>query len=351
MDTTEAGYDFNPTVKFLVPLTLVSGIYLIENQAPFIIKTREPVDVTVVYPVNTVNAYNLNGGKSLYSTNNRPSRVSFLRPMTLQSQATYCLKWLPSLKDIKIGYISDPDLDENSSIEHSKIILLPGHSEYWTRQARLNFDNFIMSGRHAIILSGNTMWWQVRYSDDQKYLICYKDVNLDPISDPLLKTITWDLDLLQYSIMSSIGADFNHGGYGLQIDYSWNGFKICTPGSPLLQGSGLNKGDILSFPSGEYDGSPLLGFDTNGFPQVDEGALNFEKIELIGFDKGSRNGKETIGTFVVFQKSSSSGIVINAASYGWCASTGMGGNSGGTIKQITLNAINLLLMNKSVFSK
>jgi hypothetical protein len=147
------------------------------------------------------------------------------------------------------------------------------------------------------------MWWQVRYSADYTNMICYKDALLDPESDPLLKTINWDKDELHYSILSSIGADFSRGGYGLQDDAGWDGFKISTPGSPLLKGLWLKQGDTLSLPSGEYDGAPILGFDANGYPVLDSVQLNFKKIELIGFDKGSRAGKETIGTFIVFQVS------------------------------------------------
>jgi hypothetical protein len=195
------------------------------------------------------------------------------------------------------------------------------------------------------------MWWQVRYSADYKKMICYKDEQLDPERNPLLKTINWNKDQLHYSILSSIGADFQHGGYGLRVDNGWNGFKISSPQSPLLAGLGLKKGDTLSLPSGEYDGAPILAFDTEGLPLLNTSELNFEKIELIGFDKGQRGGIETIGTFIVFQKAGSSGIIMNAASYDWCSSKGIGGTSGESIKTITRNAIDLLLKNESVFSK
>jgi hypothetical protein len=349
-DTTEAGYHFTPTVKIQVPPSMASGIYLIDNKIPFIVKTRQRVDITIIYPVNTTNAYCHRGGKSLYSVD-RPHQVSFLRPISIQSQSEFCLKWFSSLNDIQVGYVSDLDMDFDGAIELSKIVVIPGHSEYWTRAARLHFDKFVNNGGHAIILSGNTMWWQVRYSADYTKMICYKNAQLDPETDPLLKTINWNRDELHYSILSSIGADFQHGGYGLQVDAGWDGFKIVTPGSPLLRGLGLRKGDILHFPSGEYDGAPIQAFDPDGFPLLNTTELNFEKIELIGFDKGSRARKETIGTFVVFQKSKSSGIVVNAASYDWCSYRGMGSASGESIKKITRNAIDLLLKDQSVFSK
>ncbi len=154
----------------------------------------------------------------------------------------------------------------------------------------------------------------------------------------------------QYSILSSIGADFPHGGFGLKNDNGWNGYKITTPGSPLLEGTGLKSGDIIDLPSGEYDGTPIKAFDIEGFPILDYNVLNFRKIELIGFDKGSRFNKETIGTFIVFKRTEKSGIIVNAASYDWCSERGMGGHHGNIIKKITYNAVEKLLKYESVFS-
>ena len=350
INPSQNGYGFINPVEIPIPADLASGIYLIENKIPFIVKTKKPVDLLVVYPSNTVNAYNSEGGQSLYTTNH-PFKVSFLRPTSLQSNAAYCLTWFSSLKNISIGYVADIDLDQFNEIEKSKILVIVGHSEYWTRRARNNFDQFINSGKHALILSGNTMWWQVRYTPNRNEMICYRDAAIDIEPDPALKTIVWAQPSLNYSILSSIGADFNYGGFGLKMDNGWDGFKITTPSSPLLNGTNLKKGEIMSLPSGEYDGTPLASFDVDGYPIINNDILNFHKIELIGFDKGSRGGKETIGTFIVFQRSSTSGIIVNTASYDWCSEKGMGGTSADRIKTITTNAIDILLNNKVIFSK
>jgi hypothetical protein len=345
------GFGYSFASEFEIPVGTKSGIYQIEKKIPFIVKTLQPVDITIVYPSNTDNAYALAGGRSLYS--NRASIVSFHRPMELQWQAITGLKWFITLSNLSVNYIADNDLDDYTSVQNSKIIVLVGHSEYWTRKARKNFDRFVEEGKHAIILSGNTMWWQVRYSL-QHQMICYKsnyaNSEKDPIADPLFNTIEWDHPTLQYSILSSIGADFPRGGYGLQPDNGWDGYKIVAPQSPLLEGLGLKKGDILSLPSGEYDGAPISKFTPDGFPEIDNTILNFHRIELIGFDKGARGGKETIGTFIVFQKTPTSGIIVNGASYDWCSHRGLGGRDGDKLKTITLNAISKLLNQQNVFS-
>lgn len=347
-DASENGFAFPMAVEFEVP-DLQSGVYLIEKKIPFVVKTREPVDVVLVYPSNTANAYATSGGKSLYSQVDRPQWVSFNRPIPLQSLSKACLKWFSELKDFNVGYVVDMDLDDFRSFSNTKVLVIAGHSEYWTRQARYNFDRFVDFGGDALILSGNTMWWQVRYSEEKDKLICHRLAELDPVVDPMLKTINWNEPTLEYSILHSIGAHFPLGGYGLKTDAGWNGYRIVEPSSPLFEGLALEKGQIIALPSLEYDGAPLAGFDDQGYPLIDNTILRFDDVELLAFDKGFR-GVETNATFIVFRKKPGSGIIVNTATTDWCSSGGMGGPSGDVIKKITHNALTKLVNDAPVLT-
>jgi hypothetical protein len=350
------GFGFNPTVSITIPDNLKSGIYLIENKFPFVVKSKTPADIVVVYPSNTENAYCNSGGKSLYSHENRPSAVSFLRPMHYPNPVPsanfmeYGLNWLMKQGDFRINYISDYDLETSEYINNSKLLIIVGHSEYWTRSARKNFDDFVDKGGDALILSGNVMWWQVRYSADGNQLICYKEESADPITNPLLKTVNWYESMLHYPILSSIGADSEHGGYGNKADKGWDGYKIVAPSSPLLEGTGLKKGDIIKLPTDEYDGAVIKELDTDGYPLLDLSYYNFYKMELIGFDRASRFGVDTYGTFIAIQRSFNSGQIVNTASSNWCSYDGIGGKDGNIIQIITRNAIDKLVNGESIFS-
>ncbi|HEY9045624.1 MAG TPA: N,N-dimethylformamidase beta subunit family domain-containing protein [Ohtaekwangia sp.] len=345
-DPSIDGFGFSPTVEMEIPSSVPSGLYMIENKIPFIVKPKGPVDLLIVYPSNTANAYEQSGGKSLYTSNKGPM-VSFHRPIALQPFSKICLQWFYNQKDVSIGYIADVDLDEYENISEAKILVIVGHNEYWTRKARENFDAFIDNGHDALILSGNTMWWQVRYSDDKSQLICYKS-DSDPVATTSLKTILWNNPSLDYPIISSIGADFDLGGYGLKSDLGWNGYKIMKPASPLFEGTGLQKGDIISLPTTECDGAPLAGFDIDNYPILDRERLQADQAEIIAFDRGFRNA-DTYPTMLVYRRSKSSGTIINTGTTDWCSSNGMGGASGTTIKKITANAIHKLLNRQSVF--
>src|SRR3546814_20835503 len=94
-----------------------------------------------------------------------------------------------------------------------------------------------------MILYGNTMWWQVRYNTSRDQLICYRNINDDPIKSPRLKTITWCEPSLRYPIYTSTGTDFQNAGYGLKNDNGWDGYKLVV-NSPLLDKKTLKQTQV-----------------------------------------------------------------------------------------------------------
>lgn len=343
------GYGYTETFDYTIP-KLKSGLYYWNRAIPFIVKSNNISNsIVVLCPTNTENAYSNKGGKNLYSPEPRPDRVSFHRP-PMANLFSFCdpfLHWIPTATTRKISYISDQDMDYFNELEQADLLVIIGHSEYWTRKGRVNFDKFVEMGKPALILSGNTMWWQVRYSEDGSQMICYKN-HPDPISDPLLATINWNQPQLAYSIAGSIGGEFLEGGYGLKNDVGWDGFKIVHPDSLLLQGTGLEAGQVLSLPSSEYDGTYISGYDASGFPIMDISKLGFVHGHIIGFDYGTQ-GKRTTGTWIAFQKKATSGVVINGASTNWCAASAFSGSDGPRIRKIILNAIEELINHVPLF--
>lgn len=285
----------------------------------------------------------------MYAPNNAQASVlSFLRPnannATLETAKGF-YKWLANARYSSVGHIADVDLENYANIRSAKLLILAGHSEYWTRLGRENFDQFVAAGGNVLILSGNTMWWQVRYSVDQTQLICYKN-NLDPTTDPKLATTLFNTLPLphKYPTIQSVGADFDYGGYGLASDNGWDGLKVVNANSLLFEGTGLKNGDIISMPASEYDGAPLLGYTAAGIPIIDKNKLRFSQIDLVGYDFGYRSRKTT-ATWIVFKKTTTSGIVINGASLGWGSEKNIDGVSGAAIKRLFANMIDLLLRN------
>ncbi len=411
--------------KWIVPSTLQSGMYLIittdpdQPIIPIIIKgDSSQANIVIVVPTNTDAAYNHAGNKCFYeslSTDTIPSNVlSFLRPIKGGAFRTYSgfLHWLTVATnyytDYNISVISDNDMDDYNEIGHANLLILIGHGEYWTRQARLNFDQFVDNNtdthhRDAMVLGGNEMWWQVRYTtvNGNPQLICYKDIteetgvnNDTSTCDSLLFTVAWSQDVnqehLKYSVLGSIGADWWHGGNGGGGDgngyadasntkcyHGFNGHKILLADSPLLENTGLNQGDVLKIQTNEFDGTLISNRNSDGTligsdPILDVSGLGFYRAELIGYDKTDSLAHQPLGwgycPFMAFQKTSLSGKIINVSSNYWCSRTSMCGtptavrdaNCSTTlismtcdyqkIQQITTNMMSKLLSGDSIFT-
>ncbi len=410
------GYGYGITKSWRVP-NLKSGLYHInsnEGEIPFIIKGNSNADIVVVYPTNSDFAYLHHGdslGTGMYGyphkvlnpsdpTNsltyiNYNPIVSLRQPMvhTAVSDENIkpigFLKWLNNT-NYNYNIISDKDMEDYSSIASSKLMIIIGHSEYWTREARLHFDLFVKNGHHTMVLSGNTMWWHVRYNNldsNNPQMICFRGpgegldntyglnitpfdlLNMqkthfigskggqyveDPIAntEPLKNTTDWSRPSLKYSILSSIGSDWLNGGFGYgdttYTQYGFNGYKVLSTNSPLLTGVNSN---FLNFEgiSTEFDGTLIKGFDSNGHPIIAKEALGFYKAEIIAYDRSSSQGKITYCPIMAFQKNSSSGIVINVNNNKWCDLDAL--NKYPYIKIITKNMIDgLLSTTPNVFS-
>ncbi|MBS1531880.1 MAG: hypothetical protein JSU01_16350 [Bacteroidetes bacterium] len=350
------GLGFTKTITIKLPDDLKSGIYKFCGKQNIVVRNNSSFcDITVIYPSNTDNAYNQSGRRSLYAPDqpDRSTVVSFLRfQFGSVDYSSSFFKWLSLQDSYNINYISDADLDDYSQLERSKLVIITGHSEYWTRRARQNIDKFVASGKNLLVLAGDVMWWQVRYNLKKNIMICYRDKAIDPLGNTPYSTVLWSDASLKYSILSSIGADFNHGGYANQVPKAWNGYKIVNQGSPLFKGTGLKNGDILKLPTYECDGAPVVKMikpGSNEIPVIDNSKLKFLRVELLAYDFAVDANAKGLATFIVFQKTKTSGTVVNVATENWCSNTGIGGDDKVKIETITKNMIDNSLSGSSLF--
>ena len=346
------GYPYTPTLTCSTCIdSIPSGFYMVDKKVPIIIKGSTSADIVVVCPTNTVNAYTGSPFSypqgSLYDFN---TTVSFLRPQVVSN--LFCEDFLDWIRDwaanhspvYHLNFISDTDMDDWNEIKDAKMLIIPGHSEYWTRQARLNFDRFVdgdiatnTPGKNALILSGNTMWCQVRYespnqfyTSNQSKLTCYRGANWcdpnnlvhcaspDGTPDPLWGTYAWMSTDLKYSVLGSIGCDWLRGGQDNFVftggSYYIGAQKILIPNSPILNTVTLPTLSITGNPNyipipthtpstyePEWDGTLVKcdadgnATDVNGQtisyppttsspdPVLDISALGFYQAEMIGY--------------------------------------------------------------------
>jgi putative cell wall-binding protein len=204
--------NWKKTVDLTIPNDWESGMYLVklidsdlkESYIPFVLKDANPNPggLGVLIAMNTYQAYNNWGGKSLYGYNSSNGqsaiKVSFNRPYyegngsgQFFAYEYNMIRWLEK-KGYKISYYTNQDIDqgylENSGI---KTLLIPGHDEYWTMNSRDKIENLSKTSLNLGVFNANVGYWQVRFEDGNRTMVAYKEKSsMDPYQriDPRLVT-------------------------------------------------------------------------------------------------------------------------------------------------------------------
>src|SRR5215472_11317910 len=174
-------------------LEIVGGVYAgAVGSVPLIVRQSPAAPASAVLvqvPVNTWEAYNPWGGKSLYQfgTSMHAVEVSFDRPFDQQvfhNMVTQLeLPWVRFLdrNGIDVSYQTDADTDRDpGSLLHHRLVFAIGHDEYWTQRMRDAFNR-------ALALSTNLMFgsdsgdWRMRYAAGRRTIVEWRDPSIDPV--------------------------------------------------------------------------------------------------------------------------------------------------------------------------
>ncbi len=253
--------------------------------------------VLVALSTNTWNAYNQWGGRCLYSG---ATKVSFARPLergylnrpadpdrfdgrvanvatpsdpehTRLQQYQAARQWplwtgssgwhnwerrfvaWAERRGYAVDMAVNSDLEFHPEVlENRPLLLSVGHDEYWSWGMRDVVDRFVDGGGSWAIFSGNTMFWQVRYEDDGRTMVCYKASARrgDPAAadQPARITSIWSDPLIGRPETLSTGLTFTRGGYyrmGQAVADGRGTYTVHDPGHWALVGTGLAAGDEI----------------------------------------------------------------------------------------------------------
>ena len=226
---------------------------------PFIVRAPPGASsaILVQASVNTWEAYNNWGGKSLYSFNstassvsashtNAAAMVSFNRPYAEITQAfewEYNLVRFLERHGYDVSYQTDVDTDLNpSSLLRHRVDVVSGHDEYWSPTMRDAYEAARSAGVNLAFLGGNIGYWQARYANSDRTLIEYRNATYDPAAIPSQKTVQFAQPPVNRPECQLLGVGYA-GGLAVAGDPPRPYVVTQAAGSnPWFQGAGLAAG-------------------------------------------------------------------------------------------------------------
>lgn len=214
------GFGWSPTTSLTIPMTWPSGYYQVRGPSGEVVGgfvVRPPVAASsstllVSIDLITNQAYNGAGGRSLYDPG-RASIVSFDRPGGLpDGRELPLLGWLAS-EGIVVDCCAAQDLGGGIDLNAYDCLIVAGHAEYWTGQARDAVEHFVADGGNLVCLSGNTCYRQVRLEDGGRTLVFYKYAGADPVGGREA-TVAFAEPPVNRPQNSLLGVGFTHASWG-----------------------------------------------------------------------------------------------------------------------------------------
>ncbi len=207
--------------------------------------------VLVQVPVNTWEAYNRWGGKSLYQfgTSMHAVEVSFDRPFDQQvfyDMVTRLeLPWVRFLErnGIDVSYQTDVDTDSApGSLLHHRLVFSIGHDEYWTQRMRGAFNRALALSTN-LMFGSNSGEWRMRYAVGRRTIVEWRNHLTDPVHSLRLD--------------NGFFRTFGEPECKLMgVEHKWaaqrnltappTSYTVVGPGSdPWLAAAGLAPGDVI----------------------------------------------------------------------------------------------------------
>jgi hypothetical protein len=208
--------NWEESYRVTIPADWLSGVYLAkitgkpsgnENYIMFVVRDERAAAILFQSAVTTFQAYNNWGGKSLYpfnSTGPQAQKVSFDRPYEATTggflyQYEYnMVRWLER-EGYDVTYATNIDTAARPWVlTRVKAFLSTGHDEYWSWEMRANVEAARDHGVDLAFFSANSCYWQIRFEDDYRTIVGYKESALsadpfahdgDPTNDHLVTTL------------------------------------------------------------------------------------------------------------------------------------------------------------------
>lgn len=292
--------------------------------------------VLVSVPFATWQAYNRSGvpGESLYYAEEptRAARVPFDRPGGGPPPERWeegLLRWLRPA-GYTVDYCSGLDLhrDGPALLRGYRLLVVNGHDEYWSKEQRDAVESFTTGGGNVAYFAANTSYWQARFEDDGRTMVCYRDAVRDPLTttDPARVTVEWAGAPVHRPENTMTGVSYRHGAG------AWGDFMDVMKETDytarfadhwVFAGTGLTDGDRFALGAVGYETDAALFEELDGVPRItgrDGTPASFVILATADLRHWRRYGQGGHATMGVFRLGA--GTVFNAATVNWGSALG-----------------------------
>jgi hypothetical protein len=179
--------DWHPTLSFVIPQALPSGVYVVrlststgQRDCLFVVRATRPQRLLAQLPTSTYEAYNAWGGDSLYpggadrvgiTRTNQGVEVSYDRPYDSDTGAgqffarDVAMVWFLERYRYPVSYTTSESVDADPrQLTGHRALIDFGHSEYWSQRQVDAFARTRDRGTSLLFLSSDTMAWRIRYA-------------------------------------------------------------------------------------------------------------------------------------------------------------------------------------------
>lgn len=309
---------------------LKSGIYLINDTIPFVLKDdNQAVEIIVVFPyVNNLIKTKWKGNTvgsetytytNLYRSNFVDALTSEMKPFFNELSNKYSVK-----------YISDVDLNNSGSLGGSKMLIFYGDLLYATSAMKNNVLGFINSGGHVLLASTyffNNVIWMDDF-DSSVIVLNKKAKESGVISKDRFGVSLWEVE--HKYIYDYIGFSYAKGGFPLKN----SGYEVVWDNSPLFKNLSMEKVPV--------NGYNFMGLDGEYVNNKFEFNL-LENITVVTHASIPSEINGNVGMTGIFevQLNERSGKILSLGTSQWFTDWNYGKSE--DVRDITRDAISYLL--------
>ena len=288
----------------------------ITGVAEFVVRSTKPAAPAIVIYSGLTNAsYSPFGGASLYrglDGGSLATTVALQRPLILTGRVSFLKQDVPTAQLLdRAGINADPVIDTDvhakpALLKSRTLVILPGHSEYWTKQMYDGLLTAQSAGTNIAVLGANEIYWQARIRTNSAgqptSMFVARNLAKDPMgkTTPELATVRWRDAPLLHDPASSLGESYT-------VTKAHGSLQILSVPDWLSNVTGLRHGAILKdVAAGEVDG-----------PQVTSSISMPPHLQVIGLGLLKGPGGRVATAGMTYYTAPSGSAVFQFGSTNW----------------------------------